>query len=86
MEKALPSPSEVLSQGGSAKDESGLFSSESVPNILRRISAGSPLPETLKVIARLVETQGEGLFCTIWLPDEEGKHLYCAAAPSLPWI
>ena len=84
MEKALPSPSEVLSQGGSAKDESGLFSSESVPNILRRISAGSPLPETLKVIARLVETQGEGLFCTIWLPDEQGNYLYCAAAPSLP--
>lgn len=84
MEKALPSPSEVLSPGRSAKDESGLFSSESVPNILRLISAGSPLPETLKVIARLVESQGEGLFCTIWLPDEQGNYLYCAAAPSLP--
>ena len=84
MQKALPSPSEVLSQGGSAKDGSGLFSSESVPNILRLISAGSPLPETLKVIARLVESQGEGLFCTIWLPDEQGNYLYCAAAPSLP--
>ncbi len=84
MQKALPSPSEVLSQGGSAKDGSGLFSSESVPNILRLISAGSPLPETLKVIAQLVESQGEGLFCTIWLPDEQGNYLYCAAAPSLP--
>jgi len=55
-----------------------------VPNILRLISAGSPLPETLKVIARLVESQGEGLFCTIWLPDEQGNYLHCAAAPSLP--
>ena len=55
-----------------------------MPNILRLISAGSPLPETLKVIARLVESQGEGLFCTIWLPDEQGNYLYCAAAPSLP--
>src|SRR5262244_1809183 len=24
------------------------------------------------------------MFCTIWLPDEDGKELYCAAAPSLP--
>jgi pimeloyl-ACP methyl ester carboxylesterase len=24
------------------------------------------------------------LFCTIWLPVEEGNYLYCAAAPSLP--
>ena len=55
-----------------------------MPNILRLISAGSPLPETLKVIARLVEFQGEGLFCTIWLPDEQGNYLHCAAAPSLP--
>jgi formate hydrogenlyase transcriptional activator len=84
MEKARPSPLEVLSQDGSAKDDSGFFSNESVPNILRLISAGSPLPETLKVIARLVESQGEGLFCTIWLPDEQGNYLYCAAAPSLP--
>jgi len=48
------------------------------------IFAGSPLPEVLTIIARLVESQGEGLFCTIWLPDEEGNYLYCAAAPSLP--
>jgi formate hydrogenlyase transcriptional activator len=41
------------------KAESGLFSSESVPNILRLISAGSPLPEILEIIARLVESQGE---------------------------
>ena len=72
------------SQGDGTQRESGLSSSESVPNILRLISAGSPLPETLKVIARLVESQGEGLFCTIWLPDEQGNYLHCAAAPSLP--
>jgi len=24
------------------------------------------------------------MFCTIWLPDHDEKHLYCAAAPSLP--
>ena len=76
MQKAIPPPAQVPSGGG--------MQNESVLNILRLISAGSPLPEILNVIARLVESQGEGLFCTIWLPDEEGNYLYCAAAPSLP--
>src|SRR5271156_6180120 len=84
MEKGIPRPAQVPSRGDSTQNESGLFSRESVPNILRLISAGSPLPETLKVIAGLVESQGAGLFCTIWLPDEQGNFLYCAAAPSLP--
>jgi formate hydrogenlyase transcriptional activator len=84
LDKAIPRPAQVPSQGDGTQGESGLSSSESVPNILRLISAGSPLPETLKVIARLVESQGEGLFCTIWLPDEQGNYLHCAAAPSLP--
>jgi formate hydrogenlyase transcriptional activator len=77
MEKAIPTPAQVLSQGDGAQNESVL-------NILKLISAGSPLPEILKVIARLVESQGEGLFCTICLPDEQRKYLHCAAAPSLP--
>src|SRR5246127_1608462 len=84
MERATQSPGQVSSKVDGAQNESGLFSSESLPNILRLISAGSPLPEILNVIARLVESQGEGLFCTIWLPDEQGNYLYCAAAPSLP--
>ena len=83
MEKEIPSPAQVPSRGDGTQSESGLFSSESLPNILRLISAGSPLAEILDVIARLVESQGQGLFCTIWLPDEEGNYLYCAAAPSL---
>ncbi len=57
---------------------------ESVLKILKLISAGDPLPEVLTVIARLIDSQSTGLSCTIWLPDEEGKQLYCAAAPSLP--
>jgi formate hydrogenlyase transcriptional activator len=48
------------------------------------IFAGSPLPEVLTIIARLVESQREGLFCTIWLPDEGVSYLYCVAAPGLP--
>jgi formate hydrogenlyase transcriptional activator len=84
MERATQSPAQVSSNVEEAQNESRLFSSESLPNILRLISGSSPLPEVLAVIARLVESQGEGLFCTIWLPDEEGNYLYCAAAPSLP--
>jgi formate hydrogenlyase transcriptional activator len=67
-----------------AQNESTLFSSERVLNILKLILAGSPLSEVLTIIARLVESQGEGTMCTIWLPDEDGKQLRCVAAPSLP--
>ena len=84
MEKALRSPAEILSLGGPAKDESGLFSIESVLKLQKLIFAGSPLSEVLTHIAQLVESQAEGMSCTIWLPDEDGKELHCAAAPSLP--
>ena len=77
MEKAVPPPVQVSARAEKAQHESVL-------RILKLISAGSPLSEVLDVIAQLVESQGQGLFCTIWLPDEEGNHLYCAAAPSLP--
>ena len=62
----------------------GFFSSEAVLKILKLILAGSELSEVLTIIARLVESQGNGMLCTIWLPDADGKHLFCAAAPSLP--
>jgi formate hydrogenlyase transcriptional activator len=57
---------------------------DAVLDILKLILAGSPLSEVLIVIARLVESQGTGTLCTIWLPDEDGKQLACVAAPSLP--
>jgi formate hydrogenlyase transcriptional activator len=84
MEKAVQSPAEVLSPGGPTKDKSGLFSIESVLKLQKLIFAGSPLSEVLTNIAQLVESQAEGMSCTIWLPDGDGKELYCAAAPSLP--
>ena len=66
-------------------DESGLtMDTQSVLGILKLIFAGSPLSDVLTIIASLVESQADGMFCTIWLPDEDGKHLRCAAAPSLP--
>ena len=84
MEPATHSAAQISSKVEGVRGCSGLFASESVLNILKLIFGGSPLPEVLAIIARLVESQGDGLFCTIWLPDEDGKHLHCAAAPSLP--
>lgn len=84
MERATQSPRQVLSRGEPPQNGSSFFSSKSVLEILKLIFAGAPLPEVLTIIAKLVESQGEGLFCTIWLPDEDGKQLHCAAAPSLP--
>src|SRR5215472_7994313 len=84
MARAVQSTPEVLSLDGSAKEELGLFSSDSVFILQKLIFAGSPLSEVLANIAHWVEAQAEGMFCTIWLPDEDGKELHCAAAPSLP--
>jgi formate hydrogenlyase transcriptional activator len=80
----MQSPARVLSKGKRGRDESTLFSSESVLNILELILAGSQLSEVLTIIVQLVESRDDGTLCTIWLPDAEGAHLYCAVAPSLP--
>jgi len=79
MESTTQSPGLELS-ASDALNESGLFSSEAVLNILKLILAGSPLPEVLTIIAQLVESRGDGTLCTIWLPDDDGKVVYCAAA------
>src|SRR5260370_3598200 len=84
MERAIQSPAEVLTLGAPSTGESGLFSTDSVLNLQKLIFAGSPLSEVLTNIAQLVESQAEGMVCTIWLPDEDGKELFCVAAPSLP--
>jgi formate hydrogenlyase transcriptional activator len=80
----MQSPAQDLPKVEGPQNESGFFGGEAVLNILRSILAGSELPEVLTIIARLVESQGNGTLCTIWLPDADGRHIYCAAAPSLP--
>jgi formate hydrogenlyase transcriptional activator len=84
MERVVQPTAEVPSPGAPAKDEPGPFSIESVLKLQKLIFAGSPLSDVLATIAQLVESQAEGMSCTIWLPDGDGKELYCAAAPSLP--
>src|SRR6202046_5736277 len=73
------SPRQIKSGADRSQNESGVFSTESVLNILKLIFSGSPLSEVLTIIARLVESQGDGLLCTIWLLDEHGKYVHCVA-------
>jgi formate hydrogenlyase transcriptional activator len=84
MERAIQFLAKVPSRDEPSEHVSGLFSTESVLNLQQLIFAGSPLSEILANIAQLVESQAEGMSCTIWLPDEDGKELHWAAAPSLP--
>jgi formate hydrogenlyase transcriptional activator len=84
MESTTQSPAPLVLSTKGAQNELGLFSSEAVLDILQLIFAGAPLAEVLTIIAQLVESRGDGTLCTIWLPDDEGKQLSCAAAPSLP--
>jgi formate hydrogenlyase transcriptional activator len=79
-----PSSAHPMSSDIETQQQSGLFSSESVLRILRLILAGAPLEEVLTIIAQLVESRGDGTLCTIWLPSDYERQLYCAAAPSLP--
>ncbi len=76
--------SQELMKAERAQNGSGFFSGESVLDVLKLILDGSELADVLTIIARLVESPGNGVFCTIWLPDADGKQLYCAVAPSLP--
>lgn len=76
--QSLPKDFTVNPGGGD-----GLFPTQ-VLNLQKLIFTGSPLSEVLTNIARLVEGQTEGMLCTMWLPDEEGRELRCAAAPSIP--
>jgi formate hydrogenlyase transcriptional activator len=84
MEKMAQPSANHPASSDRAENDSGLFSSGSVLNILRLILAGSPLPEVLEVIAQLVESRDDGTLCTIWLPKDDGKQIYCAAAPGIP--
>jgi formate hydrogenlyase transcriptional activator len=85
MKESSPNPAahlELTTQ--EAQNRSGLFSSEVVLNILRLIFAGAPLAQVLTIITQLVESRDDGTLCSIWLPTDDGRQLYCVAAPSLP--
>jgi PAS domain S-box-containing protein len=52
--------------------------------ILEMIARGRPLTDTLDGLARFIESQSDGMLCSILLLDEDGRHLRHGAAPSLP--
>jgi PAS domain S-box-containing protein len=51
--------------------------------ILEMIARADPLPKILDGIARNIESQSNGLYCTILLMDADGVHVRHGAAPSL---
>ena len=75
---------ESLTKAESWSRQPELFSIASVLKLQKLIFAGFPLSEVLTNIAQLVEARAEGMFCTIWLPSDDGSELHCVAAPSLP--
>lgn len=52
--------------------------------ILESIVKGMSLPTILELIVKSVEKEDSTSLCSILLLDDEGKHLYSSAAPSLP--
>ncbi|MDM8351127.1 EAL domain-containing protein, partial [Pseudomonas sp. sp1636] len=53
-------------------------------DILSMISTDQPLPEILKTICLLTETQAPNTLCSVLLVDKQQKHLIHGAAPNLP--
>jgi signal transduction histidine kinase/CheY-like chemotaxis protein len=51
--------------------------------VLEMIALGDPLDEILSAITAMVESEGDGLLCTI-LTIDDTNHLRCAAVTSLP--
>ncbi len=52
--------------------------------ILEMIATSSPLADTLESLTSLIESQSEGMLCSVLLLDDTGQHLRHGAAPSLP--
>jgi formate hydrogenlyase transcriptional activator len=55
-----------------------------VLDALKMILLGASLTEVLTSVIRLIEAHSERMLCSIFLLAEDGLHLQCAAAPSLP--
>ncbi len=52
--------------------------------LLEMIARGVPLHDTLHKLVQLVESQSEGVLCSVMLLDEDGVHMHCACCPGLP--
>ena len=52
--------------------------------VLEMIATGTPSPAVLDSLVRLVESQSDGMLCTVLLLDEDGTTVRHGAAPSMP--
>ena len=52
--------------------------------VLELIATGAPLPAVLDSIVSLVESEAEGMACTVLLLDDDGTTVRHGAAPSMP--
>ena len=52
--------------------------------VLEMIASDAPLADVLTSLVLLMESQAEGLRCSILLLNRDGKHVHHGAAPSLP--
>ena len=52
--------------------------------VLEMIATNAPLEDILGSVAHLIESESNGMVCSILLLDEDGLHIRHGAAPSLP--
>lgn len=52
--------------------------------LLEMVARGAPLRDTLDSLMLLIESQSEGVLCSVLLLDEDGITIHPASAPSLP--
>jgi PAS domain S-box-containing protein len=52
--------------------------------LLEMVARGAPLHDTLDSLMLLIESQSEGVLCSVLLLDEDGITIHPASAPSLP--
>ena len=57
---------------------------EGQKQVLEMIATGTPLPDTLTALVRLIEAQSPGMLGSILLLDDDGIHVRHGAAPNLP--
>ncbi|MBB5610279.1 MULTISPECIES: ATP-binding protein [unclassified Janthinobacterium] len=52
--------------------------------LLEMVAKGAPLIPTLDRLLLLIEGQSRGVYCSIMLLDDDGRHMHSASGPSLP--
>jgi PAS domain S-box-containing protein len=57
---------------------------EGQARVLELVARGAPLAEILDNLVLLVESQSDGVLCSVLLLDEDGHTVHPASAPSLP--